>query len=184
MKPVLGIRLAAVAAAATVAVAVAPRLADAEPLASACHANNGDTHYGFKGSIETGPNNAHSFKALKYTAQFSAADDDPTKIPADADNDVYLQIQRHDNGHVYHSTHSPDTLDYFVPHTFDINWVLPRGVLMFGRFTPWFDKRGVPDVSCRADTQPFIYEMPDANTWQTLCNKTDDAACRLVDPGR
>lgn len=136
--------------------AVAPFIAHAAGGEASCHATNGSSAYEFNGDLATQPAGDNEFRVFQYGAQFIGVDSaDPQRIPADAKNDVDVQLHAF-GGPMLYRVHSPDDIDFGVPYTdFLQGWEVEQGRLVFGRFVAAFDKRGVPDAHCTADTPVF-----------------------------
>lgn len=119
-----------------------------------CHASNGTTQYQFNGSVEADPSTtSETYNIVSYTGEFTGTNGD---LPFPAKNDFGMAIVNWTGGGTVYSAASTDDLNYGQAYTyFPQSWILSNEEIVFGRFTPAFDKRGVPDAHCTADTNPF-----------------------------
>jgi hypothetical protein len=119
-----------------------------------CHASNGTTQYEFDGSVEAdGSTEGSTFGVVDYSGEFGGTG---TDLPIPAKNDFGMAVINVSSGSTVYSTATPDSLNYGQPYTFfPQGWNFPNEEIVFGRFTPAFDKRGTPDAHCTADTNDF-----------------------------
>ena len=131
-------------------------------LAADCPATKGTTSYDFAAAanIEMVPNRA-TFTSSTWT--FEARDARPDEnIPDEAKNNVNVKLKKADDSATLASWSSPDNYWYFngeqeTIYGFAPNWNLPlaAGNVMKIEYIAYFDKRGVTDAYCEAETVPF-----------------------------
>lgn len=159
---------------------VAPRLAGAAEYGAVCHASNGVTQYEFNGGLSEAPDeSADRFEILAHAGEFFGAPLEPD-VALDAKNDYGFALIDLGTGTTLYATHTPDNIDYGIPYAEALNgWFVESGRFVFGRFTPWFDKRGTPDAGCVADTPSFTdFGRPPVEP--ISCDPKLEPACGII----
>lgn len=167
----------AATSALTLALLAVPLLAEAAMVAAPpCHQAERTTEYTFNGAIDVTTHDANSFKTDKYGALFHADDPQhPERIPADAKNNVLLELVDADTNGVISGQMSPDTIDYeqvFEGRFFN---VIQKGKWVHVRFVADFDLRDFADPSCLTRTEDFTIVRPQngpgGGAISAVCNK-------------
>jgi hypothetical protein len=143
-----------------------------------CHASNGSAQYEFDGQIDAEPTESSAFRVASYEGEFHGTG---TDLPIPAKNNFVVSIRLWSDGSEAASATTPDDINYDEPYfaLAPASWPsFSNGTLVWARFTPAFDKRGVPDAHCDADTTAFTaagYPTTTCPPAVPLCHATGPA---------